>query len=70
LYDLVPERILCGIEVALREVVANLINGDAHVLEDFPQILSGMFVGSDLHQLPAGVYVVKKGRTVKKVHVR
>ena len=36
------ERILCGIEVALREVVVDLVHGDAHVLETLPQVLALM----------------------------
>ena len=36
------KRILGGIEVALREVVVDLVNGDAHVLENLPEILALM----------------------------
>ena len=36
------KRILCGIIVTLREVVVNLLNGDTHVLENLPQILTSM----------------------------
>ena len=36
------ERILCGIEVALREVVVDFVHGDTHVLENLPEILTLM----------------------------
>ena len=36
------ERIFRGIEVTLREVVVDLVNGDAHVLENLPEILTLM----------------------------
>ena len=36
------ERILGGIVVALREVVIDLVNGDAHVLENLPEVLALM----------------------------
>ena len=39
---LLSERILRGIEVTLREVVVDLVNGDTHVLENFPEILTLM----------------------------
>ena len=36
------EGVLGGIVVALREVVVDLVHGDAHVLENLPQILTLM----------------------------
>ena len=36
------ERILGRIEVALREVVVDFVNGDAHVLENLPEVLALM----------------------------
>ena len=36
------ERILGWIVVALREVVVDLVNGDAHVLENLPEVLALM----------------------------
>ena len=39
---LLSERILRGIEVTLREVVVDLVNGDTHVLENLPEILTLM----------------------------
>ena len=39
---LLSERILRGIVVALREVVVDLVNGDTHVLENLPEILTLM----------------------------
>ena len=36
------EWILCWVEVTLREVVVNLLNWDAHVLENLPEILTLM----------------------------
>ena len=39
---LLSERILGGIVVALREVVVDLVNGDTHVLENLPEILTLM----------------------------
>jgi hypothetical protein len=41
-YSSLCERILGGIEVALREVVVDLVNGNTHVLENLPQILTLM----------------------------
>ena len=39
---LVTERILRRIEVTLREIVVNLVNGNAHVLQHLPEILTLM----------------------------
>ena len=36
------EGVLGGIVVALREVVVDLVHGDAHVLENLPEILTLM----------------------------
>ena len=36
---LVAERILRGVEVTLREVVVDLVNGDTHVLENLLRYL-------------------------------
>ena len=36
------KRILRGIEVTLREVVVDLVNGNTHVLENLPEILTLM----------------------------
>ena len=36
------EWILCWVEVTLREVVVDLVNGDTHVLENLPEILTLM----------------------------
>ena len=36
------ERILGWVEVTLREVVVDLVNGDTHVLENLPEILTLM----------------------------
>ena len=36
------ERILGGIVVTLREVVVDFVNGDAHVLENLPEVLALM----------------------------
>ena len=39
---LLAEGILSRIEVALREVVVDLVDGDAHVLQHLPEILTLM----------------------------
>ena len=36
------ERILGGVVVALGEVVVNLLNGDAHILQHLPHVLTGV----------------------------
>ena len=36
------EWILCWVEIALGEVVVDLLNGDTHVLENLPEILTLM----------------------------
>ena len=60
------ERILGGIEVALREVVVNLVHGDAHVLENLPQILALM---TEHHGAVVWVVLLDEDVTIEAAHV-
>ena len=60
------ERILGGVEVALREVVVDLVNGDAHVLENLPQILTLM---TEHHSAVVWIVLLDEDVTVEAAHV-
>ena len=60
------ERILCGIEVALREVVVDLVHGDAHVLENLPEVLTLM---SEHHSAVVWVVLLDEDVTIEAAHV-
>ena len=63
---LLAERILCGIEIALREVVVNLINGDTHVLENLPQVLALM---TEHYSAVVWVVLLDENVTVEAAHI-
>ena len=41
-HEVLCEWVLGGIVVTLREVVVDLVNGDTHVLENLPQVLTSV----------------------------
>jgi hypothetical protein len=43
LSDYLCEGVLSGIVVTLGEIVINLVHGDTHVLQNLPQIFTGVF---------------------------
>ena len=60
------ERILCGIEIALREVVVDLVHGDAHVLQNLPQVLT---LVAEHHGAVVWVVLLDEDVTVEAAHV-
>ena len=60
------ERILCGIEVTLREVVVNLVHGDAHVFKNLPEILALM---SEHHSAVVRIVLLDEDVTIEAAHV-
>ena len=60
------ERILGGIEIALREVVVDLVNGDAHVLQNLPQVLALM---AEHNGAVVRVVLLDEDVTVEAAHV-
>ena len=60
------ERILRGIVVTLREVVVNLVNGNTHVLENLPKILTLM---SEHHSAAVWVVLLDEDVTIEATHV-
>ena len=65
-YSSLCERILGGIEVALREVVVDLVNGDAHVLENLPQVLTSVI---EHHSAVVWVVLLDEHVTIEAAHV-
>jgi hypothetical protein len=63
---LVHERILCGIVVTLREVVVDLVNGDAHVLQNLPEILTLM---TEHYGAMVWVVFLNENVTIEAAHV-
>ena len=60
------KRILRGIEVTLREVVVDLVNGDTHVLENLPEILTLM---AEHHGAVVWVVLLDEDVTIEAAHV-
>ena len=60
------EWILCWVEVTLREVVVNLLNGDAHVLENLPQVLTSVI---EHHSAVVWVVLLDEHVTIEAAHV-
>ena len=60
------ERILRGIVVTLREVVVDLINGDTHVLENLPEILTLM---AEHNSAVVWVVLLDEDVTIEAAHV-
>ena len=60
------EGVLSGIIVALREVVVDLINGDTHVLENLPEILTLM---AEHHGAVVWVVLLDEDVTIEATHV-
>ena len=60
------ERILGGVVVALREVVVDLVHGDAHVLENLPEILALM---AEHDGAVVRVVLLDEDMTVEAAHV-
>ena len=60
------KRILCGIEITLREVVVDLVNGNAHVLENLPEILTLM---AEHHGAVVWVVLLDEDVTIEAAHV-
>ena len=60
------ERILGGIEVALREVVVNLVNGNAHVLQHLPEILASVL---EHHGSVVWIVLLDEYVTIEAAHV-
>ena len=60
------ERILGGIVVTLREVVVDLVHGDAHVLENLPEILTLM---AEHNGAVVWVVLLDEDVTIEAAHV-
>ena len=60
------EWILCWVEVALGEVVVDLVNGDTHVLENLPQILTLM---AEHNSAVVWVVLLDEDVTIEAAHV-
>ena len=60
------KRILSGVEVALREVVVDLIHGDTHVLQNLPQVLA---LVTEHHSAVVWVMLLDEDVTVEAAHV-
>ena len=60
------EWILCWIEVTLREVVVDLVNGDTHVLENLPEILTLM---TEHNGAVVWVVLLDEDVTIEAAHV-
>ena len=60
------ERILCWVVVTLREVVVNLLNGDTHVLQHFPQILTSVL---EHHGCVVRIVLLDEDVTIEAAHV-
>ena len=60
------EWILCWVEVALGEVVVDLVNGDTHVLENLPQILTLM---AEHNGAVVWVVLLDEDVTIEAAHV-
>ena len=65
-FNLLCERILGGIEVTLREVVVDLLNGDTHVLENLPQVLTLM---AEHNGAMMWVVLLNEDVTIEAAHV-
>ena len=60
------EWILCWVEVTLREVVVDLVNGDTHVLENLPEILTLM---AEHNGAVVWVVLLDEDVTIEATHV-
>ena len=60
------EWILCWVEVALGKVVVDLVNGDTHVLENLPQILTLM---AEHNGAVVWVVLLDEDVTIEAAHV-
>jgi hypothetical protein len=60
------ERILGWVEVTLREVVVDLVNGDTHVLENLPEILTLM---AEHNGAVVWVVLLDEDVTIEAAHV-
>jgi len=60
------EWALCGIEVTLREVVVDLVNGDTHVLENLPEVLTLM---AEHNGAVVWVVLLDEDVTIEAAHV-
>lgn len=60
------ERILGGVVVALGEVVVNLLNGDAHILQHLPHVLTGVV---EHHGAVVRIVLLDEDVTIEAAHV-
>ena len=60
------EWVFCWVIVALGEVVVDFLNGDAHVLEYFPEVLAGVL---EHHGCVVWVVLLDEDVTVEAAHV-
>jgi hypothetical protein len=66
LIDSLCERILGGVVVTLREVVVDLVNGDAHVLQHLPQVLA---LVAEHNGAVVWVVLLDEDMTIEAAHV-
>ena len=60
------EWILCWVVIALREVVVDFLNGDAHVLENLPQVLTSVI---EHHSAVVWVVLLDEHVAIEAAHV-
>ena len=60
------ERILSGVEVTLREVVVNLLNGNTHILHDLPEVLTSVI---EHHSSVVRIVLLDEDVTLEAAHV-
>ena len=66
IFALLGEGILCGVEVALGEIVVDLINRNAHILQHLPEIFASMLKH---HCCMVRIVLLDEDMTIEAAHV-